>query len=77
MKHITILSGQTKIQLSPAKAYSGNVEEYQLSVNGQEVSLQQNQQVTLSSQEQITAYYSEDHLHSQLQDHEQRQECRD
>merc|ERR1712168_239124 len=60
MKHITILSGQTKIQLSPAKAYSGNVEEYQLSVNGQEVSLQQNQQVTLSSQEQITAYYNED-----------------
>merc|ERR1712168_717901 len=60
MKHITILSGQTKIQLSPAQAYSNNVEEYQLSVNGQEVSLQQNQEVTLSSQEQITAYYSED-----------------
>merc|ERR1712168_1287412 len=60
MKHITILSGQTKIQLSPAKAYSNNVEEYQLSVNGQEVSLQQNQQVTLSSQEQITAYSNED-----------------
>merc|ERR1712168_1587998 len=60
MKHITILSGQAKIQLSPAQAYSNNVEEYQLSVNGQEVSLQQNQQVTLSSQEQITAYYSED-----------------
>merc|ERR1711931_303780 len=32
MKHITILSGQTKIQLSPAQAYSGNVEEYQLSL---------------------------------------------
>merc|ERR1712168_590336 len=60
MKHITILSGQTKIQLSPAKAYSGNVEEYQLSVNGQEVSLQQNQEVNLSSQQQITAYYSQD-----------------
>merc|ERR1712168_960215 len=60
MKHITILAGQTKIQLSPAQAYSSNVQEYQLSVNGQEVSLQQNQQVTLSSQEQITAYYSED-----------------
>merc|ERR1712168_111067 len=60
IKHITILSGQAKIQLSPAQAYSNNVEEYQLSVNGQEVSLQQNQQVTLSSQEQITAYYSED-----------------
>merc|ERR1712055_645549 len=60
MKHITLLSGKTKIQLSPAQAYSNNVEEYQLSVNGQEVSLQQNQEVTLSSQEQITAYYSED-----------------
>merc|ERR1712168_17488 len=60
MKHITIMSGQTKIQLSPAQAYSGNVEEYQLSVNGQEVSLQQNQEVNLSSQQQITAYYSQD-----------------
>merc|ERR1719348_2318645 len=49
MKHITILSGQTNIHLSPAQAYSNNVEEYQLSVNGQEVSLQQNQEVTPSS----------------------------
>merc|ERR1712098_924130 len=56
MKHITILSGQTKIQLSPAQAYSNSVEQYQLSVNGQEMSLQQNKQVTLSTQEQITAY---------------------
>merc|ERR1712168_1217664 len=45
---------------SPAQSYSSNVQGYQLSVNGQEVSLPQNQQVTLSSQEQITAYYSED-----------------
>merc|ERR1711931_540450 len=60
MKHITILSGQTKIQLSPAQSYSSYVQGYQLSVNGQEVSLQQNQQVTLSSQDQITAYYSQD-----------------
>merc|ERR1712025_260870 len=52
MKHITILSGQTKIQLSPAQAYSNSVEQYQLSVNGQEMSLQQNKQVTLSSQDQ-------------------------
>merc|ERR1711962_668973 len=57
MKHITILSGQTKIQLSPAQAYSNSVEQYQLSVNGQEMSLQQNKEVTLSTQEQITAYY--------------------
>merc|ERR1719290_198670 len=61
MKHITILSGQTKIQLSPAQSYSSYVQGYHLSVNGQEVSLQQNQQVTLSTQEQITAYYSDDH----------------
>merc|ERR550517_2043468 len=61
MKHITILSGQTKIQLSPAQSYSSNVQGYQLSVNGQEVSLQQNQQTTLSSQEQITAYYDGDY----------------
>merc|ERR1712168_888596 len=60
MKHITILSGQTKIQLRPAQSYSSYVQDYQLSVNGQEVSLQQNQEVTLSSLEQITAYYSED-----------------
>merc|ERR1719204_2766478 len=60
MKHITILSGQTKIQLSPAQAYSNSVEQYQLSVNGQEMSLQQNKQVTLSTQEQITAYYGQD-----------------
>merc|ERR1719495_2523257 len=60
MKHITILSGQTKIQLSPAQAYSNSVEQYQLSVNGQEMSLQQNKKVTLSTQEQITAYYGQD-----------------
>merc|ERR1711962_1044371 len=53
MKHITILSGQTKIQLSPAQAYSNSVEQYQLSVNGQEMSLQQNKEVTLSTQDQI------------------------
>merc|ERR1711872_542344 len=60
MKHITILSGQTKIQLSPAQAYSNSVEQYQLSVNGQEMSLQQNKEVTLCTQEQITAYYGQD-----------------
>ena len=61
MKHVTILSGQTKVKLSPAQAYSTNVEQYRLTVNGQEVSLQQNQQTTLSSQEQITAYYGGDY----------------
>merc|ERR1719495_225285 len=60
MKHITILSGQTKVQLSPAQAYSNSVEQYQLSVNGQEMSLQQNKEVTLSTQEQITAYLTKD-----------------
>merc|ERR1712226_1038244 len=34
---------------------------YRLTVNGQEVPLQQNQQTTLSSQEQITAYYGGDY----------------
>merc|ERR1719290_827995 len=55
MKHITILSGQTKIQLSPTQSYSSYVQGYTLTVNGQEVSLQQNKQVTLTNQ--ITAYY--------------------
>merc|ERR1712042_296709 len=40
MKHVTILSGQTKIYLSPAKAYSNQVEEYRLTVNGQSKTLQ-------------------------------------
>merc|ERR1719290_935400 len=55
MKHITILSGQTKIQLRPSQSYSSYVQGYTLTVNGQEVSLQQNKQVTLTNQ--ITAYY--------------------
>merc|ERR1719187_1037242 len=58
MKHITILSGQTKIQLRPSQSYSSYVQGYTLTVNGQEMSLQQNKQVTLTNK--ITAYYSQD-----------------
>ena len=36
MKHITILAGQTKIQVRPARAYSSQVEEYTVTVNGEE-----------------------------------------
>merc|ERR1719300_1440938 len=57
MKHITILSGQSKIQLGPSQSYS-NYQGYTLTVNGQEVSLQQNKQVTLTNQ--ITVYYGQD-----------------
>merc|ERR1711973_565972 len=57
MKHITILSGQTKIQLSPAQAYSNSVEQYQLSVNGQEMSLQQNKEVTLCTPSSRITHY--------------------
>merc|ERR1719187_1389213 len=58
MKHITILSGQTKIQLRPSQSYSSYVQGYTLTVNGQEMSLQQNKQVTLTNK--ITAYYGQD-----------------
>ena len=60
MKHVTILSGQTKIQLSPAQAYSNQVEEYMLTVNGQSKNLQPQQKIILSQQERITAYLTQD-----------------
>ena len=58
MKHVTILSGQTKIQLSPAQAYSNQVEEYMLTVNGQSKTLQPQQKIILSQQERITTWDS-------------------
>merc|ERR1712227_48405 len=60
MKHVTILSGQTKIYLSPAQAYSNQVEEYRLTVNGQSKTLQPQQKITLSQQDKITAYLTQD-----------------
>jgi len=60
MKHVTILSGQTKIQLSPAHTYSSQVQEYRLTVNGQNKSLQPQQKITLSQQDKITAYLTQD-----------------
>merc|ERR1712121_530587 len=61
LKHVTLFHGQSKIELSPAQAYSNYVEEYHLIVNGQKVPLKKNQQITLqSTQEQITVYWSSD-----------------
>jgi len=60
MKHITIMSGQTKIQVYPSQAYTGPVESYTLTVNGEEQTLSKNQKITLSSQEKISAYLTED-----------------
>merc|ERR1712033_15183 len=58
VKHVTLFHEQSKIELSPAQAYSNYVEEYHLIVNGQKVPLKKNQQITLqSTQEQITVYW--------------------
>merc|ERR1711881_774460 len=60
MKHITILAGQTKIQVRPARAYTNQVEEYTVTVNGEEQQLRKNSEISLSSDKRITAYLTED-----------------
>merc|ERR1719391_338686 len=60
VKHVTLFHEQSKIELSPAHSY-GLLDEYHLTVNGQQVQLQKNQQITLqSTQGQVTVYLSSD-----------------
>merc|ERR1712121_153440 len=60
LKHVTLFHGQSKIELSPAHSY-GLLDEYHLTVNGQQVQLHKNQQITLqSTQGQVTVYLSSD-----------------
>ena len=60
MKHITILSGQNKINLSPAQAYTNQVEQYTITVNGEELELRKNEKISLTSDKKISAYLTED-----------------
>merc|ERR1712111_39641 len=51
------------IELRPAQAYSNQVDNWKLSVNGQQVQLRKNEKITLKSSsalEQITAYWTND-----------------
>merc|ERR550519_2603839 len=60
MKHITILAGQNKIEVSPAQAYTNQVEEYSITVNGEEQELIKNQKISLTSDKKISAHLTED-----------------
>jgi len=63
LKHVTIYQGQAQIELRPAQAYSNQVDNWKLSVNGQQVQLRKNEKITLKSSsalEQITAYWTND-----------------
>ena len=60
MKHITILSGQNKINLSPAQAYTNQVEQYTITVNGEEQELRKNEKISLTSDKKIWVYLTED-----------------
>merc|ERR1712098_477361 len=63
LKHVTIYQGQSQIELRPAQAYSNQVDNWKLSVNGQQVQLRKNEKITLKSSsalEQITAYWTND-----------------
>merc|ERR1712168_965889 len=63
LKHVTIYQGQAQIELRPAQAYSNHVDNWKLSVNGQQVQLRKNERITLkpsSALEQITAYWTND-----------------
>merc|ERR1711962_1562178 len=55
--------GQDQIELRPAQAYSNRVDNWKLSVNGQQVQLQKNQKITLRASsvlERITAHWTND-----------------
>merc|ERR1712111_312316 len=63
LKHVTIYQGQSQIELRPTQAYSNQVDNWKLSVNGQQVQLRKNEKITLKSSsalEQITAYWTND-----------------
>merc|ERR1719342_1607877 len=63
LKHVTIYQGQAQIELRPAQAYSNRVDNWKLSVNGQQVQLQKNQKITLRASsvlERITAQWTND-----------------
>merc|ERR1711962_1830334 len=63
LKHVTIYQGQDQIELRPAQAYSNRVDNWKLSVNGQQVQLQKNQKITLRASsvlERITAHWTND-----------------
>merc|ERR1712029_1108787 len=63
LKHLTIYQGLAKIQLRPAQAYSNRVDNWKLSVNGQQVQLRKNQKITLRASsvlERITAQWTND-----------------
>merc|ERR1711972_1191017 len=63
LKHVTIYQSQSQIELRPAQAYSNQVDNWKLSVNGQQVQLRKNEKITLKSSsalEQITAYWTND-----------------
>merc|ERR1712240_719280 len=63
LKHVTIYQGQSQIELRPAQAYSNQVDNWKLSVNGLQVQLRKNEKITLKSSsalEQITAYWTND-----------------
>merc|ERR1711990_1322310 len=60
MKYITILAGQTKIQLGPAQAYINQVEQYSISVNGVQQELSKNKKISLTSDKKISAILTED-----------------
>ena len=65
LKHVTIYQGQSQIELRPAQAYSNQVDNWKLSVNGQQVQLRKNEKITLKSSsalEQITAYWTNDNI---------------
>merc|ERR1712029_1238268 len=49
LKHVTIYQGQSQIELRPAQAYSNQVDNWKLSVNGQQVQLRKNEKIPLKS----------------------------
>merc|ERR1712112_667911 len=60
VKHVTLFHEQSKIELSDAHS-NGFIDEYIFTVNGQQVQLHKNQQITLqSTQGQVTVYLSSD-----------------
>merc|ERR1712029_466030 len=60
VKHVTLFHEQSKIELSDAHS-NGFIDEYHFTVNGQQVQLHKNQQITLkSTQGQVTVYLSSD-----------------
>ena len=58
MKHITILAGQTKIKVYPSQVYTGPVESYTVTVNGEEQTLRKNQKAGGASRRGAYPYWT-------------------